>query len=82
MEYYLEETKDWYIISDEKGNEKLKINRHANSKEHILMMFPELKEKQVEEKERLVKTDYGWLDTKTGVEYATEEEFYESIKED
>lgn len=82
MERYLKETNDWYIITDEKGNEKLKINRHANSKEHILMMFPELKEEKQEEKERLIQTDYGWLDTKTGIEYATEEEFYESIKED
>lgn len=31
---------------------------------------------------RLILTDYGWLDTLTGIVYATEEEFYETIKED
>jgi len=31
---------------------------------------------------RLIKTDYGWKDKETGIEYATEEEFYEAIKED
>ena len=31
---------------------------------------------------RLVKTDYGWLDKKTGIEYATEEEAREAIEEE
>lgn len=27
-------------------------------------------------------TDYGWIDTKTGIEYATDEEAYEARKDD
>lgn len=37
--------------------------------------------KTEENEERLVLTEYGWLDTETGIIYATDDEFYKTMEE-
>jgi len=86
--YKLDEIKNegyFTIINLENGEEVMKISKRNNTRKKVLEMFPEIVCGVYHEdlnEGRLIKTDYGWKDKETGIEYATEEEFYEAIKED
>ena len=83
----LDETKNegyFTVINLDTNIEVFKVSKSKNTRKNILKMFPEIvcgRYREELNEGRLIKTEYGWKDKETGIEYATEEEFYETIKE-